>query len=85
MLGLSSLFSSSVRVVVVHVIRPNDALLVVGGARHLQAAIAVSIECGSGGLVVCVLGGPSSLVGGSGGRSSSGGLSWVVGGRSVVV
>ena len=84
---MSSLFSSSVSlfVVVVHVVRPNDALLVVGGTRRLRAVIAVSIECGSGGLVVCVLGNPSSLVGGSGGRSSSGGLSWVVGGRSVVV
>ena len=72
-------------VVVVHIVCPNDALLVVGGARRLRVVIAVSIECGSGGLVVCVLGGPSSLVGGSGGHSSSGGLFWVVGSCSVVV
>ena len=71
--------------VVVHVVHPNDALLVVGGVHRLRAVIAVSIKGGGGGVIVCVLGGPSLLVGGSGGRSSSGGLSWVVGGRSVVV
>ena len=43
---LSSSFSN--------VVRRNDALLVVGGVRRLRAVIAVSIECGGGGVIVCV-------------------------------
>ena len=73
---LSSSFSN--------IVHPNDELLVVGGVHRLRAVIAVSIECGGGRVVVCVLGGPLSLVGGWGECSSSGGLSWVVCSHSVV-